>query len=408
MVHGLNANERTNHLKQAILCPPTSLIQARRLPTVRAKLKKIRQDRQVVQHFHKSSERKAIVDVLPEPYLSFRFRHKFSLMVVGPSMSGKSCFVKVLLERDHIEYENHRKCRKIHWFYGQYQDMFKDMKRSLGQDIYFQEGLPTFQLDLSDIDPKYNNIIVLDDLMDLAVDSPIISKLFTQGRHRNASVILLLQNAFPKGKYNTSISRNAQYMALFRCPADRRQIGIMAERIFDKTKPLFMQIYNEITVKPYSYVLVDNKADTAVHRQIISDVFGSCVSFALPGTSKPQTLETRAAAQMKAEQDTVKNSATRILQVDERRGPLLVHLSQSQWSMVKDAFRDVESGGNPPAGWNIWRIYIIDTSNYFLPVLLKHSNLTKTVFYRVSKDWLLFTFPMFKPQLQSNTSLHGY
>ena len=71
--------------------------------------------------------------------------------------------------------------------------------------------------------------------MDIAVDSPIISKLFTRGRHRNASVILLLQNAFPKGKYNTSISRNAQYMALFRCPADRRQIGIVADRILTRT-----------------------------------------------------------------------------------------------------------------------------------------------------------------------------
>ena len=38
-----------------------------------------------------------------------------------------------------------------------------------------------FRLDLSNIDPKFNNIIVLDDLMDLALDSPIISKLFTQG-----------------------------------------------------------------------------------------------------------------------------------------------------------------------------------------------------------------------------------
>ena len=98
------------------------------------------------------------------------------------------------------------------------------------------EGLPTFQLDLSDIDPKYNNIIVLDDLMDLAVDSLIISKLFTQGRHRNASVILLLQNPFPKGIHNASISRNPQYMVFFRCPTDILQIGIMAERIFDKQK----------------------------------------------------------------------------------------------------------------------------------------------------------------------------
>ena len=52
--------------------------------------------------------------------------------------------------------------------------MFKDLKRSLGHDIYFREGLPTFHLNLSDIDPKYKNITVLDDLMDLAVDSQII------------------------------------------------------------------------------------------------------------------------------------------------------------------------------------------------------------------------------------------
>ena len=86
--------------------------------------------------------------------------------------------------------------------------------------------------------------------MDIAVDSPIISKLFTRGRHRNASVILLLQNAFPKGKYNTSISCNAQYMALFRCPAERRQIEIVVDRIFDKNKPTFMEIYNYFTPKP--------------------------------------------------------------------------------------------------------------------------------------------------------------
>ena len=43
--------------------------------------------------------------------------------------------------------------------------MFKDMKRFLGQDICFREGLLKFQLDLSDIDPKHKNIIVLDDLM---------------------------------------------------------------------------------------------------------------------------------------------------------------------------------------------------------------------------------------------------
>ena len=73
----------------------------------------------------------------------------------------------------------------------------------MGKDIYLKQGLPEFEPDLCDIDPRYNNIVVLVGLIDMAVDSPIISKLFTQGRHRNANVILLLQKAFPKGKYST-------------------------------------------------------------------------------------------------------------------------------------------------------------------------------------------------------------
>ena len=174
----------------------------------------------------------------------------------------------------------------------------------------------------------------------------------------------------------------------------------MAERIFDKQKSLSMDIYNEITVKPYSDVLIDNKADTAVHRQIISGVFGTCLSYALPRTSKSQILEKRPTAQMNSEQGIAQNSATRILPIDERRGPLLVYLNKNQWSMVKDVFREAASRGNPPAGWNIDRIYINNRSDYYLPVLLKDSNATKSMFYRVSKDWLLYSCPMFKQQLE--------
>ena len=128
-----------------------------------------------------------------------------------------------------------------------------------------------------------------------------------------------------------------------------------------------MEIYNEITVKPSSYIPIDNKADTAVQRKIIISVFGTSVSYALPSASKSQTLEMRPTAQMNSGQ----NSATRILQIDERRGPLLVHFNQNQWSMVKNVFREAASEGNPPAGWNIDKIYINIRSDYYLPVLLK-------------------------------------
>ena len=109
----------------------------------------------------------------------------------------------------------------------------RKLKKSLGKSILFERGVPELSEDLCEINARYDNIIILDDLMAEATDSPVVSRLFTQGRHRNASVILLLQNMFPKGKYNTDISRNAQYLALFRSPSDRKQIGIIAERMFE-------------------------------------------------------------------------------------------------------------------------------------------------------------------------------
>ena len=67
---------------------------------------------------------------------------------------------------------------------------------------------------------------------------------------------------------------------------------------------------------------------------------------------------------MNSVQDIAQDSTTRLLQMDERGGPLLVHLNETQCFMVKDMFRDAESGGNPPSGWKVWRMYIIDASDW--------------------------------------------
>ena len=148
------------------------------------------------------------VSLETKAYPEFMFRHKFSLLVVGPTQCGKTFFVEKILTTDRILYES-KKPRRIWWYYSQWQDTYKVMQSSIGKEIQFFRGLPEFKEDLREIDPKFNNVLVFDDLMAQATDSPPVSLLFTQGRHRNASVILLLQNMFPKGKFNTDISRNA-------------------------------------------------------------------------------------------------------------------------------------------------------------------------------------------------------
>ena len=94
----------------------------------------------------------------------------------------------------------------------------------------FLQGLLEYNDDLGDIDIRFNHILVLYDLMLHAKDSEIVSKLFTQGCRRNASVILIPQNSLPKRKFNIDISRNAQHMDLSKSPADIKEIGIISQR----------------------------------------------------------------------------------------------------------------------------------------------------------------------------------
>ena len=100
------------------------------------------------------------------------------------------------------------KPQQIVWFYNQWQKQYDELQKRLANKIVFEQGIPELSDDLRDISLNRNNILVFDDLMTQAIDSPVLSKLFTQGRHRNVSVILLLRNMFPKEKFNTNISRN--------------------------------------------------------------------------------------------------------------------------------------------------------------------------------------------------------
>jgi septin family protein len=54
-------------------------------------------------------------------YPELNFRHKFSLLVTGPSQSGKTYFVQQILEDNRIVYEEQRSIR-ILWYYNQWQD----------------------------------------------------------------------------------------------------------------------------------------------------------------------------------------------------------------------------------------------------------------------------------------------
>ena len=224
-----------------------------------------------------------------QPHPDFVFQHPYSMIVVGPSQCGKTHFVHQLLTHKCTVYLS-KKPVLVVWCYNQWQPQYEEIHRDLGSNIRFFQGVPELEEDLSEIKTSKHTIFVLDDLMEEAKDSPVVSKLFTQGRHRNASVILLLQNMFPKGKYNTDISRNATYKVLFRSPGDRKQIDIMAEQTFAKDRPRFMQAYNRETAQPYGYIVVDNHPRTSSEHQVVGNVLGDCYTYPHIASTSPREL----------------------------------------------------------------------------------------------------------------------
>ena len=58
------------------------------------------------------------VSMATKPYPDFMFHHKFSLLVVGPTQSRKTYFVKQILTSERILYDA-KKPRRISWYYSQ-------------------------------------------------------------------------------------------------------------------------------------------------------------------------------------------------------------------------------------------------------------------------------------------------
>ena len=59
---------------------------------------------------------------------------------------------------------------RIFWYYNQWQKCYEELKISLGKSILFERGVPELSEDLCEINARYNNIIILDDLMAEASD----------------------------------------------------------------------------------------------------------------------------------------------------------------------------------------------------------------------------------------------
>lgn len=193
------------------------------------------------------------------------FKHPFTSIIAGPTQSGKTTFVtKVLNQRqqliepapDHITY-----C------YSRYQEAYRQLEHL---PIRFVEGLPA----IDEFDPRKNNLVIFDDLMEQCEKDKSILHLFTvDSHHKNISTFFITQNFFSKGKYMRTISLNSHYIILFKNPRDMSQIFHLARQMFPTNPNFLIESFEDAVVnKPFGYLFIDLKQNTPKNMRVRSGI----------------------------------------------------------------------------------------------------------------------------------------
>jgi hypothetical protein len=195
---------------------------------------------------------------------SFIFQAPFAACVAGPSRSGKTTLLISILKnaRQMINPAPDR----IMYCYAQHQDVFSTVP-----GIELHQGLPDIE---AEFDPRLNNLLILDDLMDQADCNPDIQKLFTvDSHHKNISIFFITQNIYSKGKCMRTISLNTNYMLIFNNPRDRQQIRNLSRQMFPSNASFLSECYDDATeAAQFGYLFLDLTQKTKQKHRVQTNI----------------------------------------------------------------------------------------------------------------------------------------
>ena len=195
---------------------------------------------------------------------SFYLKHPFTMLIAGPTGSGKTIWVKKLIDKLPIVCDIIP--QRIVYFYGQYQPIFSQFK-----NVNFVRGLP--ERILSSFSGQFPELVIIDDLMAESSKSEIVSDLFTKGsHHRNLCIIFITQNFFMRGKENRNITLNSHSIVLFKNPRDKSLAANIARQMYPNKIKGFQAAFEDATSSPYSYLFIDLKPDTPEEIRISSNI----------------------------------------------------------------------------------------------------------------------------------------
>lgn len=178
--------------------------------------------------------------------------HPAKILICGPSMSGKTHFVKNLLLNSRAPYEvlyifAHRMDQPV------YKEIIEEYTEANRPVITFSD-IPDEPIEF---DKSKKNIVLVDDLIEEAEKSKYMGHLLRDGAHHDNLTLILISHWCCNGSDSRRQRLQMDYMVLFDFPADKKAVHGIGTQICPGGIEKFMEVYNDATNIRYKPLIID-------------------------------------------------------------------------------------------------------------------------------------------------------
>ena len=186
-----------------------------------------------------------------------RLKENFKLFISGPSGSGKTWFVRELLKNLDIFAKARPKILTL--VYKVYQPIYQDM----GMDYLIQDGAHLKER-LFERANGQSMLVIFDDMMNSTSLGELADLFTVDGRHHNFSMIFLSQQLYVNNNEDfKQISRNCDYLALFKNPRNAQEIRTLSSQMTPGKMELVFY-FTEATQTGFSYLFINRGSSLTV------------------------------------------------------------------------------------------------------------------------------------------------
>lgn len=208
---------------------------------------------------------------LPIAYPLVKFQTPVSMIVAGPSQSGKTTWVINLIKNRDLLFTE--KIHKILFVYEIWNADYEILETQV-PNIHFTNKIPSRDdIDEFAPDASVHNLIVFDDQLCNMSSCKHFSDFFLiLCNNRNLSCILTVQNIYSKSSHMRDLSLNARALVLFKNMRSIDQTNLLGSQMFGNRKAFFVDAFNKATECVHSPLIVDLNPHCEKNLQLRSNI----------------------------------------------------------------------------------------------------------------------------------------